>query len=188
MNREKLVVILGAALFMSLAGNLYMAGLMAGRSYSGHDQQQQHGPREAGERRGEGEWQKRAEEMRRQMSPADREIFNKAMKERQPKFQALRQQMDEIHQKVEDAQNAEPFDQKALDDALQAERDKKAEVFQARRQARQETMQQLSPEGREIFSKVLRQRFGDGPEGGSGGQHPGGGPDNGGPGKSFSQP
>ncbi len=161
MNREKLTIVLGAALLISLVGNFYMAGLMMGRSYSAREQ---HGPGEAGEPH-RGEWQRREAEMRRQMSPADREILKKAMQERRPKFQALRQQLEEAHQKVEDAQNAEPFDQKALDETMQAERDKKSELLQAQRQARQEIMQQLSPEGRTIFSKVVRQRFADAPTG-----------------------
>lgn len=155
MNRDKLVVILGAALFLSLAGNLFMGGIMLGHSYAPPEQHDQDAARHA-------EWQKRDEELRRQLSEPDRKVLKQAMQEHRPQFQAMRQELEQARQKVEEAQSAQPFDQQALDAALHDEAEKKSQLVQMMHKTKDEIAQQLSPEGREIFSKVMRARRGEG--------------------------
>jgi Spy/CpxP family protein refolding chaperone len=144
MKRDKLVIILGAVLFVSLTANVFMASMMVGNSYM---------------HAGEGdarhaEWQKREEELRKQLPEADRKILKAAMQEHRPQFQALRQELEAARQKVSDAESAEPFDQAALDAALRVEQEKKTALLQMMRQTRDQIAQQLSPEGREIFKKL----------------------------------
>lgn len=144
MNRDKLVIILGAALFLSLTVNLFAGGILIGKSYDAG--------RRSDARRAE--WQKRDEELRKQLSEADKKIIKKGMQQRRKEFGMLKDNLEAARQKVEDAQMATPFDQAALDAALKAEQEKKTALLQAMRQGRDEISAQLSPEGRAIFSKL----------------------------------
>ena len=187
MNRDKLVIILGAALFISLSTNLFVAGIMLGRSYN-HGGAPEHAKEEP-----RAEWQKRDEELRSKLSEPDRAIVKSAMQQRRPQFQALRQALEAAHDKVLDAQGAEPFNKAALDAALHDEAEKKTALVQSLRQARDEVGGQLSPEGRALFNKLgPGARFGEGRRrGGDGdgndrrpdrdGRGPGFGNDQGGP-------
>lgn len=160
MNRDKLLMVLGAVLFISLATNFFMAGLMLSHSYTrGGGEQQREGD-------GRGEWQKRDEELRRKLSDADRGVLKAAMQQHRPQIQALKQALDDARQKVAQAQNAEPFDKAALDAALRDESDKKTALLQTIRQTRDEISKQLSPEGQAVFSKLgPGSRFGGGGDG-----------------------
>jgi Spy/CpxP family protein refolding chaperone len=156
MNRDKLVIILGAALFLSLAGNFFMAGKMLGGSY-------EHGM-EAGP---PADWQKRDEEMRKKLSESDRNILKTSMQQHRPQIQALKEELANARQKVWDAQNAQPFDQAALDAALKDESEKKIAFLHMIRQTREEISTKLSPEGQATFSKLgPGARWGSGGEGG----------------------
>jgi Spy/CpxP family protein refolding chaperone len=153
MNRDKLLIILGAALFISLTANLFAAGILFGRSYDAGK-----GP---DARRAE--WQKKDEELRKKLSESDKKIIKAGMQQRREQFHALKDALDAARQKVEDAQMATPFDQAALDTALKAEQEKKTALLEAMRKAREDISAKLSPEGRETFSKLaVGKRFGGG--------------------------
>lgn len=153
MNRDKLLIILGAALFISLTANLFAAGLLFGRSYEAG----------RGPDAGRAEWQKKDEELRKQLSESDKKIIKAGMQQRREQFHALKDDLEAARQKVEDAQMATPFDQTALEAALKAEQEKKTALLQSMRQARDEISAKLSPEGRDAFSKLgAGKRFGGG--------------------------
>ncbi|TAL37804.1 MAG: periplasmic heavy metal sensor [Alphaproteobacteria bacterium] len=166
MNRDKLLIILGGALFISLTANLFAAGILFGRSYeSGR------GP---DARRAE--WQKKDEELRKKLSESDKKIIKAGMQQQRGQFHALKDGLDAARQKVEDAQMATPFDQAALDAALKAEQEKRTALLEAMRKAREDISAKLSPEGRETFNKLgPGSRFGGGKWRGRGGGEWGGG-------------
>lgn len=165
MNRDKLVIFLGAALFLSLTCNFFMAGKMAGGSYEHGGDAGQHA-----------DWQKRDEEMRQKLSEPDRKVLKEAMQQHRPQIQAIKKEMEDARHKVWEAENAQPFDQAALDAALKNESEKKIAFLHAIRQAREEVSKQLSPEGQAIFSKFgpgARRGNGEGRWGGGGTDRPG---------------
>ena len=149
MKVDKLVIILGAALFLSLSVNLFVAGLMVGQSVESRDDKKDPDadPKKA-------EWQKRDAQLREKLSSPDRDILEAARKENHDKIEGLRNALDDAHSKVEEAQNAEPFDQQAFDAAVSAEAAKKAELLKTVRALRQEVMQKMSPEGRAEMQKL----------------------------------
>ncbi|MEZ0226682.1 MAG: periplasmic heavy metal sensor [Alphaproteobacteria bacterium] len=161
MNRDKLIIILGGALFISLTANLFAAGIFFGRSYdAGRSPDARHA-----------EWQKKDEELRKKLSESDKRIIKAGMQKNREQFGALKDSLDAARQKVEDAQMATPFDQAALDTALKAEQEKRTALLETMRKAREEISAKLSPEGRETFSKLgAGKRFGGGRFGGEGGR------------------
>lgn len=142
MGKDKLISLLGAALFVSLCANLFMGGLMLGHSFSG----------------GQGEvhaaWKKRDEALRKLLSPADRAVLKKEMQSHRAEFAALRRKITRAQDEVEKALNAKPFDQKTLDEAIARERDAKSEALEKMQSVRESVMQNVSPEGRDILQKM----------------------------------
>jgi Spy/CpxP family protein refolding chaperone len=144
MDRQKLIVILGASLFISLTANMLMAGLMVGKSW--HHEAEWRGDSD--------DWRKRDQALREKLPEADRKVIKEAMQAKRQHFQEMRAELDAARDKVFDAESAEPFDQAKLDDALRAEKEKKQALLQDMRQTREEVSKKLSPEGREVFSKL----------------------------------
>lgn len=154
MNR--LVAVLGAALFLSLAGNLFMAGYMLGHKVTAPAATPAPGSDDA--RRAE--WKKRDAELRRTLSDADRKVFEDMKAQNKDKVDALRQAVNDAHDKVEAAQSADPFDAAQLDDAMRAEAAAKAEFVTTMRALRKEIAGKLSPEGRAAMEKLRPPREG----------------------------
>lgn len=148
MELRKLAIILGFGLFFSLLANMFMAGLLMGRTAAPDKE------------RVSSAWVEKDQELRQNLSAEDRAAVKKAMEGTRGRFQALRQELQAAQENVQQAMNAEPFDQAALDAALRIEKEKKMEMLQQMRLARQSAMQNLSPEGQKAL-----QRFGRGGEG-----------------------
>ena len=151
MKLDKIVIVLGALLFISLSGNMFMAGLMLGQSVNietaANDAAKPPPAHDA-------DWKQKDEQIQKKLSAEDRSIVEEAKKNDRPKIDALRQTLKDTHEKLEAAQSAEPFDQSAVDAAVHAEADAKAEMLKALRQARQNVMEKLSPEGRETIKTL----------------------------------
>lgn len=153
MNR--LAVVFGAALFLSLAGNLFMAGYMIGHRASAVDAPAPPGPprESASHEDRRAEWKKRDAELRRHLSDADRKIFEEVKARDQAKVDALRDALDAARGRVESAQNADPFDRAALEEAMRQETMAKAEFLSTVRGLRKEIAGRISPEGRALMEK-----------------------------------
>lgn len=154
MNR--LVAVLGAALFLSLAGNLFMAGYMLGHKVTPRAEAPAPGSEDA--RRAE--WKKRDAELRRTLSDSDRKVFEDMKAQNKDKVDALKKAVGDAHDKVEAAQSADPFDAAQLDAAMRAEAAAKAEFVATMRALRKEISSKLSPEGRAAMEKLRPPREG----------------------------
>lgn len=137
--KQKIVPVLGFALFLSLAANFFMGGLLMG----GYMQAPPPGVHPG-----------RVAILQQKLSPDDQAILKKAMMENRARFDALREEIQESHQKAAAAAHAEPFDQDALDDALKDEDDAKKEMFAFIKKVRGETLDKLSPEGRQAIKDM----------------------------------
>jgi hypothetical protein len=146
MNRDKLVIALCVLLFLSLTANAFVGSLLLGRSYSAAGGEEHHG-----------EWKKKEAELRRLLAPPDRDALTAATKGKHEQFHAMHDSLVVARARVEEAQDAEPFDPKALDAALNNEMARKAALLKLIRQTHEEISKRLSPEGREIFRKVVRE-------------------------------
>jgi uncharacterized membrane protein len=146
MKTEKTVILLGAALFISLSANLFMGGLMLGHSFT---------PRQMAQRGDDGKdhpnWKKRDEELRARLAPADRKILKETMQANRAAFMALRQKLTAAQQAVETAMNAKPFDRAALADAMNDEQAAKMKVLDKMRSVRDALADKVSPEARTIL-------------------------------------
>ena len=158
---NKLSMALAAALFLSLSVNFFMAGLMLGNAVSpqpvtAEEQKMQMSPDEA--RRAE--WQKRDEALRAALSPADREVVQTHTEANKQTFEELKAKLDDARQNVAAAMTAEPFEQGALDAAIEAETEIKTLFMREMYSARRAVTEDLSPEGRKIFQDMnpLRRR------------------------------
>ncbi len=158
---NKLSMALAAALFLSLSVNFFLAGLMLGNAVSTKpavvdDGKAEMSPEEA--RRAE--WQKRDEALRAALSPADREVVQSHTEVNKQKFEELKARMDDARQGVAVAMTADPFDQAALDAAIEAETEVKTMFMREMYRARRAVTEELSPEGRKIFQEMnpLRRR------------------------------
>lgn len=149
MTTGKLAAILGVLLFLSLAGNVFMAGYVIGQK-AGGAAPEQHAP-ENDKRKA---WQKRDEALRQKLSPDDLRIFESARDKNRPRIEALKADLEKARENVMAAQTAEPFDQQALDAAVKEEAEKKTVFLQAIREMRKDIFTQLSPEGRREMRKL----------------------------------
>lgn len=165
MTFNKISMALAAALFLSLSVNFFLAGLMLGNAVSPapvatatEEIKTQMTPDEA--RRAE--WQKRDEALRAALSPADREIVQAHTEANKQVFEDLKSRLETARDSVAAAMTADPFDQAALDTAIEAETDVKALFMREMYRARRAVTEELSPEGRKIFQEMnpLRRRGG----------------------------
>lgn len=148
MPREKIITILGALLFLSLAGNLFMAGHMLGERAALGEK-----PPLAGDAR-KAEWKKRDALLRERLSPADRKVFEEAKAQNRPRIEALKKDLEAARERVAAAQMTDPFDAQALEQAVREEAEKKAAFLAVIREMRRDIAQRLSPEGRAQMEKL----------------------------------
>src|SRR5690606_17145974 len=94
------------------------------------------------------------EALRAALSPADQEILQQSTEANKEKFDALKADLDAARQEVATAMATEPFDQDALDAAIEAETAQKAHFMREMFRARRAVMEQLSPEGRKTFQEM----------------------------------
>lgn len=149
MTTGKLAATLGVLLFLSLAGNVFQAGYFLGQR-AGDAAPEQPAP-DNDKRKA---WQKRDEALRQKLSPEDLKIFEAARDKNRPKIEALKAELDKARENVLAAQTADPFDQQALDAAVEEEAEKKTVFLQAIREMRKDIFTQLSPEGRKEMRKL----------------------------------
>jgi len=148
MKLDKLTIVLGALLFLSLSANMFMAGLMIGHSVEAGTPPREAAGKSSADGRAD-EWKQRDQQIQKKLSAEDRAVVEAAKAKDGPQILALRQALKDAHGKVEAAQAAEPFDQAAVDDALKEEAAAKSALVKAMRAARQNVLEKLSPEGRE---------------------------------------
>lgn len=149
MTTGKLAATLGVLLFLSLAGNVFMAGYVIGQK-AGDAAPEQPAP-ENDKRKA---WQKRDEALRQKLSPEDLKIFEAARDKNRPRIEALKAELEKARENVMAAQTAEPFEQQALDAAVEEEAEKKTVFLQALREMRKDIFTRLSPEGRKEMRKL----------------------------------
>jgi hypothetical protein len=159
---NKTSIILAAALFLSLSANFFMAGLMLGNAVSGTPPVQVTDAAQNPDDARRAEWQQREEALRAALSGPDRDIVSAATQAHRVTFDEMKGQLDAARQSVMAAMSVEPFDQQALDAAIQAETELKGNLLREMYSARRAVMEKLSPEGREILQKMspLRRRSG----------------------------
>lgn len=144
MNR--LATVLGGLLFLSLAGNIFMGGLMLG------DRASKEAAKPADDRRAE--WRKRDEELMKKLSDADRAILTEVKGKYEAEMETRRTELEAAREKLEAAHAADPVDSIAIEKAGREEALKKAELLKTVRAARKEISGRLSPEGRAEMEKM----------------------------------
>lgn len=149
MTLNKLSIALGISLFLSLSANLFLGGMLLGKTVSRSDG------------KGRAEWEKKDEQLRQALSGDDRKVLQEAMRGSREKFKALREELEAARKSVTEAMSAVPSDQAVLDEFLRIEKEKKAELLRLMQQTRQEALQRLSPEGRDALQKMGGFRRGD---------------------------
>jgi len=164
---NKFSLALAAALFLSLSVNFFLAGLMLGQAVSPHPPvtASEAQPRLSPDDARRAEWKKRDEALRAALSSADRAVVQKHTEANKESFEAMKAELDAARQRVTAALAAEPFDQDALDAAIEAETAAKAGFLREMYRARRAVMEELSPEGRKVFQEMnpMRRRGGSRP-------------------------
>lgn len=143
MKTSRIMAVLGIALLLSLAGNVYFGGLSLGHMMAGSSCDRK-------------EWREKEAELQSRLSPQDYAVLKKHKQAKKKSFRADRAELDKAHAAVDRAMRAEPFDEKALKTALAKEGETKLAVLQRMRAGRDKLSAELSPEGRKIFSDVMR--------------------------------
>ncbi|MEQ8817799.1 MAG: periplasmic heavy metal sensor [Thalassobaculum sp.] len=139
-NRLRLVSLL---LFASLALNLFLGGLMAGRLL---DHPPPHGPRphmERAEREGAAPgW------MRRALGPEAGPMLDETWRSRAAEIEPIREALDRSRDAVGAAMEAEPFDPQAYAVALQEMQDLRSRLYPIINEVMTEVVTRLTPEQR----------------------------------------
>lgn len=143
---NKLATVLGGLLFLSLAGNIFMGGLMLG------DRASKEAAKPADARRAE--WRKRDEQLMKKLSDADRAILTEVKGKYEAEMETRRTELEAAREKLEAAHSADPVDTIAIEKAGREEAMKKAALLKTVRAARKEISGRLSPEGREEMEKM----------------------------------
>lgn len=139
---EKLPIGIAAIFFVSLALNVFAAShfirLFAGSYFSdsAHDY-----------------------ELREKLSDNDRRILESAVAINRGKMEALRSSINTAREKELAAARAVPFDQKALEAALEDERSRKMKALTLIHETRELAMGGMSPAGRDILKQMRRVGF-----------------------------
>jgi uncharacterized membrane protein len=142
MAPEKMTRVFGILLFLSLAGNFLMGGVLLGKSYS-----QQKPVTHA-------EWRAREAKIRDSLSETDRKHVQQALDDSKPVFEKLHAQMDNARRRVMMAAKADPFDQSTLDAAMESDRTARLSILKHIQETRQRIMAGLSDEGRRMVEKL----------------------------------
>lgn len=145
MNKKSPVLaVLGAALLLSLAANVYFGGVSLGHMMAGPSCDRK-------------EWREKEAVLQDRLSAEDYAVLKKHKGDKKKGFRADRAELDKARDAVDRAMRAEPFDPEVLKAALAAENDVKLRVLQRMREGRDKLTAELSPEGRKIFAEVMRE-------------------------------
>lgn len=143
-NKSRVLTVLGAALLLSLAANIYFGGMSLGHMMAGPSCDRK-------------EWREKESVLQERLSPEDYAVLKKHKQAKKKLFRADRAELDEARDTVDRAMRAEPFDADVLKTALATENDVKLRVLQRMREGRDKLTAELSPEGREIFAAVMKE-------------------------------
>lgn len=144
MSKKKILV---AALALSLAGNVYLGGHCLGRWMSPRGDMQQ-------------EWRERDAELKAALSAEDYAAVKDFKREKRDDMMSDRKTLNAACARVEEVMRAEVFDARALDSALEAEKQAKAEMFSRMRATRDEMSKKMTPEGQATFERVMKKKPG----------------------------
>ena len=141
MKKDKWIAVLSAGLFIALLAALFMGGIITGRSMgashgiaSGVIAQDQ--------------------QLRESLSEADKQILKQAMDMNRTKITKLHADLEDIKKDIKSIIKPAHFDKKALNAILEAEKDKKLALLQLIQETRETAMKKMSPEGRDVLSKM----------------------------------
>ncbi len=161
MKRNTLTAVLAAGLFLSLSVNFFFAGRMLGDAMHAEVAPPAAAPGHPPDRDSRREeWKKREEALHAALSGEDRAIMLAAKAEHDAIFEALREKLDAARSRVGEAMEAEPFDQSALEAAIVAEGELKAQLLREMAAARRGVMERLSPAGRKTLREMMPMRRG----------------------------
>lgn len=144
---NKAIAILGAVLFVSLAINFFMAGLVAGGAFNGP-----HKPMIT-------DTEKQDIRLRQSLSDADKAVLKDAMDVNRDKMTQLHADIEGIKKDMRAIVRRDTLDEKALSDALNAERAKELTILRLAHETRKEAMSKMSPDGRATLLKINRLGF-----------------------------
>lgn len=137
MASKKVTISLVALLLLSLAGNLFFAGLVAGRALS---------PDKRIER-----FMERDRELRARIPDEDRQKLRKMMQENLPQMKQAKSGFDEARRAVHRAISADPLDEAALREAVDNMLSVQNDMHKALADSVVEAAPDLSPEGRKAM-------------------------------------
>jgi len=137
---------INAALFISLAVNVFMIMTAVGHSASAAHQFTY-------------DTQVQDEKLRESLPSADKQVLKEVMDANREKVTTAYSDMIGMKKDIIKLIMKEPMDEKALDATLQKEKSKKLAFIWLMHETRQEAMKKMSPEGRAALSKMTRLGF-----------------------------
>jgi len=146
MKTDKIVGLMGAVLFASLSVNIFMAGMVVGKSVSP-------APKVVADDVAQDQ------RLRDGLSDADKLVLKHAMDANRKKITRLHDDIEKIKQDLRDIIKKDSVDEKALDAVLETRKNKELALLQLMHETRKAAMDNLSPEGRTILSKVSHLGF-----------------------------
>ncbi len=146
MNTNKLLSVLGTVLFISLSINIFMAGMMAGNSVGTSHKVTS-------------DIETQDQKLREGLSDADKVILKQSMDTVREKLTKLHDDVENIKKAIRELIKKDPMDEKALNTALESEKNKKLEMVHLVHAARQDAMKKMSPEGQAALLKLSRLGF-----------------------------
>ena len=146
MKTDKWIAVLGSVLFVSLSINLFMAGMVVGRTMRPPHEMMTDAVAQD-------------HQLRDGLSDSDRQVLKQAMEANRAKIMKLHDDIESIKKDMQNLIRSEHFDEKALEAVLTAEKDKKMQFLELIHETRETAMKQMSPEGRRILSKMSRMGF-----------------------------
>jgi uncharacterized membrane protein len=150
---------LALGLFLSLAGNLFLAGLYAGAWFGdGEGETVATDDGRNGRDGREGDEPRLLRRMIAAVPAAERPEFEAALQAHRPALIAAGVALRAARRKVGDALTAEPFDRAALEAALAESRRGYADLYKITHLAVAAAAERLSPEGRRQLAEVGQRR------------------------------
>ena len=147
MKTDKLIKILGAGLFVSLAINLFMAGVVVGSSVNTAPKVVLDATKQEDQK------------LRDSLSDSDKLVLKQSMDVNREKIAKLHTELEALKTNMREIVKKEPMSEKELNAVLEAEKNKKLTALHLIHETREATMQKMSPEGRASLLKMSRLGF-----------------------------
>lgn len=142
MRFDRITLILGVALFISLSLNLFTAGMMVGGSINAR-----------------GAIEQQDQQLRNSLSAADKQVLKEAMEANRAQITKLHDDLQNIKSEIRKLIKRDSLDKKALVKVLDAQKLKELALVQLVHDTRKEATDKMSPEGRDILSQMSRLGF-----------------------------